>query len=112
MQLPVVVDLAIERDSDRPVLVGDRWIAPLQVDDGQPSLSYPRPCRLEGAFGVWAPMPQRRQLLPDSRGSIADRVDLTGDSAHLGSVQLCGTPKRADRGVVRGPVIQRRSWLP
>ena len=36
-ELPVVVDLAVLDDVDRPVLVGDRLVARLEVDDRQPA---------------------------------------------------------------------------
>ena len=44
-QLAVVVDLAVEDDPDRAVLVGDRLLAGLEVDDGQPAHAEPDACR-------------------------------------------------------------------
>src|SRR5262245_29643527 len=56
-QLPVIVALAIEDDLNRAVLVADRLVASLQVDDGEPAMRQadtglaPEPLGVRTAMG-------------------------------------------------------------
>ena len=50
----VVVDLAVEDDLDRAVLVADRLVAAGQVDDRQPAVDQADARLLPEAFGVGA----------------------------------------------------------
>src|SRR5262245_38893745 len=51
-QLLEVVDLTVEDDLDRAVLVADRLVAALQVDDRQPSMHQSQARFHPEAFGV------------------------------------------------------------
>src|SRR5438034_5115361 len=51
-QLAVVVDLPVEDDPDRTVLVADRLLPVLKVDDAQPTHSEPDPVAEIDAFIV------------------------------------------------------------
>ena len=81
-QLAVVVDLAVERDADRPVLVGDWRVAREQVDDRQPRLPHPRGVALERAFGVGPAVAQGGQRHAHARRRAPVPPDLAGDPAH------------------------------
>ena len=54
-----VVDLAVEDDLDRPVLVAERLIAGREVDDAQPAVAEADPRVDEIAGGVRAAMRER-----------------------------------------------------
>src|SRR5579884_1451585 len=58
-QLPVVEDLAVVHDPDRPVLVGDRLVAACEVDDAQPAAAQPRGAAQVQARCVGAPVRER-----------------------------------------------------
>ena len=58
-QLDMVVDLAVADDADRAVLVRDRLVAGLKVDDAQAAETEPYARRGEEALAVRAAMPQR-----------------------------------------------------
>ena len=83
-KLHVIVNLAVERDPDRPILVGQRLAAALQVDDGEPAGHHPeRAVRVEPALirapvehGLRHPVQQR---LVD--GGAVETI-LARDSAH------------------------------
>ena len=53
-QLLVVVDLAVQHDDDRAVLVEDRLVAGLEVDDSQPLDAEADAVVEEEAARVWA----------------------------------------------------------
>ena len=55
-QLAVVVDLAVEDDPDRAVLVGHRLLAAGAVDDGQAPVAERHPRRVKVAAAVGAAM--------------------------------------------------------
>ena len=56
-QLPVVVDLPVEDDLDRPVLVADRLVASRKVDDREPPVDqsqarlFKEPFRIRPSMG-------------------------------------------------------------
>ena len=81
-QLPEVVDLAVERDPDRPVLVAHRLVAAGQIQDGEPALAQRHGpvdvvalvVRPAVAQGVAEPTqcldrdrPDRKSTIPESR---------------------------------------------
>src|SRR5690242_17759528 len=47
-----VIDLAVEGDTDRPVLVEDRLVAGNEVDDREPAVTEPDPWRAIKAFAI------------------------------------------------------------
>ena len=67
-QFDVVVNLAVADDVDRAILVGDRLVAGLQIDNAQAAKPEPDARRGEKAFAIGSAMPQRvghaREHLP------------------------------------------------
>jgi hypothetical protein len=57
-QLDVVVDLPVEDDGDRPILIENRLLAGLHVDDGEPAHSERNIRSFPIARGVGAAMMQ------------------------------------------------------
>src|SRR6516165_7013038 len=57
-QLDIVVDLTVEDDGDRPILIKNRLLAGLHVDDGEPSHSQRNIRSFPIAPGVRAAMMQ------------------------------------------------------
>src|SRR5512132_21072 len=102
-QLGVVEDLAVEGDPDRPVLVAERLLTALHVDDGEARVgkaasSVAVDAELVGAAvtqGGCHPL-QRRQL---RRRSAADD-ELPRDAAH-------GLDYSRKSGIVRSPMSGR-----
>ena len=71
-QLQEVVDLAVENDAHGAVLVGDRWVAGLYINNRQAVLGHDRRPAQKLAGGVRTPMPLTRELFLD-RGSSQAR---------------------------------------
>ena len=64
-ELAEVVDLAVEDDADRAVLVRDRRIAVLEVDDREPVLANRAPTVYEDALSIRAAVALTRKLCTD-----------------------------------------------
>src|SRR5262249_2995921 len=84
-QIPVVVDLAVEHDPDRAVLVGQRLMTADQVDDAE--AAHPEANRAVGVdtLVVWSPVDDRLAHRPDSArfdGLVAVFIELSGYAAH------------------------------
>ena len=78
-----VVDLAVEHDRDRAVLVRDRRIAGLEIDDRQTVLADHRVLRGEAAVGVGAAVVEGVELGLDDRTNVAGLArDEPTDAAH------------------------------
>ena len=81
-----VVDLAVEDDPDRPVLVGERLIARRQIDDAQTAMSEADAGTDEEAVGVGPAMRDdvghRRESAAIDRLSRVE-VDFSSDAAHI-----------------------------
>ena len=94
-QLAKVVDLAVEHDPDGLVLVGDRRIPGLEVDDREAVLTDDACATAEMTFGVGTSVSQHAELVvygahPGGR----KRVDRAGDAAHWREVyEGCSTPR-------------------
>ena len=90
-QLDVVVDLAVQRRPDGAVLVGDRLVAGLEVDDAQPARADPH-ARLDvEAVGVGAAVCERVGHRVD--GGRVDRfvhrvMQDAGYAAHVGESSM------------------------
>ena len=79
-QLLVVVDLAVLDDGDRAVLVRERLVARLEVDDREPARGEADVAVDERAVGVGAAVDERRAHLVQT----ARVADDPADSAHGG----------------------------
>ena len=97
-KLDVVVDLAVEGDPDRPVLVRDRLAAAIQVDDREPADRHPeRAARIESPL-IWTAVEHRVrhpvQQIPVDGGAV--EVILARDPAHTlrASASTSRTPVR------------------
>ena len=77
-QLAVVVDLTVLDDVNRSVLVGDRLIAALEIDDGQAPRSKADPVLHERAAAVGPAMQQRLIHLVQRRSVDRRRRSATG----------------------------------
>src|SRR5712692_10287281 len=81
----IVIDLAVEGDPDRTVLVGQRGDRPrVQVDDGQAPLAETDEGPRVDAFGVRSPVHDRVAHPPHERPLDFGpaEVDLPADAAH------------------------------
>src|SRR3954449_11503507 len=89
MQLPEVVDLAVERGDHGAILVEDRLIAVRAVDDGQPLSAERHAFGLLQTAGIGAAM-LHGLAHPDHRLSVhrPGEVDLARYSAHVRAVRL------------------------
>ena len=78
-----VVDLAVEDDAERAVLVRDRRVAVLDVDDRETVLADRTTTVNERTFGIRAAVALTRELCPDDflRGGPRP-VHEPGDPAH------------------------------
>ena len=96
-QLAVVVDLAVQDDDDRAVLVEDRLVAGLEVDDAQALDAEARaPAMMEPArvrAAVLEPRAHAREQLRVDR--LAVGADLSDDSAHSAEKRSDGPISRA-----------------
>ena len=82
-QLAEVVDLAVEHDADRAVLVGDRRIAGDEVDDREAVLGDECAVSLPPAMGVGTTVVEQRDLPLDDRDIARGVVGQeAGDAAH------------------------------
>jgi hypothetical protein len=83
-ELGIVVDLAVEGDPDRSVLVAHRGRAAVNVDDRQPSVAQPGGTFEEKAVAVRPSMSQGRRH-PGQQfavGSLPPAIHKSGDSTH------------------------------
>ena len=84
-QLPVVIDLAIEDDLDRAVLVADRLVASLEINDREAAMDQadaglrPESLRIRAAMGDGVPQALQQ---PDIDRTTDIGVDNASDSAH------------------------------
>ena len=82
-ELAEVVDLAVEDDADRAVLVRDRRVAVFDVDDREPVLADRAATADEGAFGIRAAVALTRELSSDDLVAGRPRIPHEpGDSTH------------------------------
>ena len=82
-ELAEVVDLTVEDDADRAVLVRDRRVAVFDVDDREPVLADRTTTVHEGALGIRPAVALTRELCTD--GFLGGRPRLAhepGDPAH------------------------------
>ena len=78
-----VVNLAVEHDRDRAVLVRNRRVAGLEIDDCQAVLADHRVFCGEAAVGVRTAVVQGLELCFDDRADVAGLVrDEPADAAH------------------------------
>ena len=90
LQLPVVVDLAVEGEPAAPVLVGHRLVAADEVDDLEPSRCEPDRVVLVESFIVGAAMGEDACHGPEQPGVALPHHSC--DPAH--SLSLCEPPTR------------------
>ena len=85
-ELPIIVDLAVEYDPDRPVLVRQRLMAAGDVDDAEPAHPEAHGAVHIDAFVVGTPVNDGLTHRPDdSRLDLLVPVviELSGDAAHV-----------------------------
>ena len=101
-QLAVVVDLAVEDDDDRPVLVGDRLVAGREVDDAQPLDAETRAVADEVSARVGAAvLDHGAHALEQFEVDRSVDRDLARDPAHC-SESLCASVSRVKALVTGG----------
>src|SRR5213080_3880323 len=82
-QLAIVVDLAVQHDRHGPVLVEDRLVSRVQVDDAQPLDAESHAALTMDACGVRPTMPDHRAHPGDQVGlDLAPHDRLAGNAAH------------------------------
>ncbi len=96
-----VVDLAVEDDPDRPVLVGERLIARSKIDDAQPPVSEADPVADVEAVGIGAAVCDDRghrgqPIAIDRPGRV--EAELACDTAHVRMPPAAVGRSRAHRG--------------
>ncbi len=95
-QLAVVVDLAVLDDGDAAVLVGDRLVAVLEVDDRESPHRQRNPALVEETIAVRSAMVEPRVHRPD-RLDVGNRTPLSrghsADAAHGGSLIRAGAAR-------------------
>ena len=87
-QFAEVVDLPVEDDTNRAVLVGDRLIPVRQIDDRQPAMRKPHASLSPDAFCIWTTMRNRprhatKETLVDETIRVVQ--EYAGDSTHCSS---------------------------
>src|SRR5437870_1926005 len=85
-QFNVVVDFAIEDDTDGAILVVDRLITPGQVDDAQPAIAKAHVVANEVPVAVRAAMPEGRRHSPQDvfvNPRSAIRNAYAADTTHI-----------------------------
>ena len=85
-ELPIIVDLAVEDDPDRPILVRNRLMAAGDVDDAEPAHPEAHGAVHVDAFVVGTPVNDGLTHRPDdSRLDLLVPVviELSGDAAHV-----------------------------
>ena len=92
-QLAVVVDLAVLDDGRRAVLVRDRLVAGVEVDDREPPRREPDAAVDERALGVRPAVRERRRHRGEPIAvDAAPSRDDSADPAHAPSLSPCPTP--------------------
>src|SRR4029077_11223441 len=105
LQGPVIVDLSVEHDLLRAILVGDRLLPPCKIDDAQPAHPEAHGTRGVHAFIVGAAVADGRAHGPDHpriHGPRGVAVDDSYDAAHSTAPSCCAGWRGGGGG---GPVI-------
>jgi hypothetical protein len=99
-QLHEVVDLAVEDDRDRAVLVEDRLVRARAIDDRESPEREPHAAALQKAVGVGTAMRHRAGHAPQQRtvdAGVGSEQHETGNAAH--EARILALVDRARRGV-------------
>ena len=108
-QLPIVVDLAVADDPLAAVLVGDRLMAAVEIDDRQATLAEDRARADMDALIVGAAMADRIQGATDRLAAVAASADHAGNPTHRSGISACGSRPYSRHPAGSKPSLPRSS---